>query len=144
VALDRWKKWLGTTEPERAGVLALLPAGSDPACLRQAAERLALPLLVLRSLEEAIDLLPKQRFAIIVCDRDLPGFDWHDTVAALIALAPGSCVLLTSSVNDEYLWREVIQSGGYDVITKPLRAQQVEHALDLAWWYWKARASATK
>ena len=43
----------------------------------------------------------------------------------LFADAPRSCVLLVSPSNDEYLWREVIQHGGYDVVTHPLREESV-------------------
>ena len=43
-----------------------------------------------------------------------------------------------SCVSDEYLWREVVMYGGYDVVAKPLVDSVVSQTLQRAWYYWKA------
>ena len=53
-------------------------------------------------------------------------------------VAPKSCVVLVSPVNDEYLWQEVIQYGGFDVITKPFQSDQIRRHIDHAWLFWKS------
>jgi DNA-binding NtrC family response regulator len=95
-------------------------------------------LVVARSVHEAIPLLIAQQFPIVLCDRDLPGSDWREVLAKIVESSPRSCFLLTSRVSDEYLWREVVAHGGYDVVVKPLEEDVVLQTLHRAWYYWKA------
>jgi DNA-binding response OmpR family regulator len=74
---------------------------------------------------------------IILCDRDLPGTEWRPAVQTLAASPSGACVILISSVLDEYLRSEVGLMNGYDVLAKPLREDDVVRAIKLAWAYWK-------
>ena len=43
--------------------------------------------------------------------------------------------MLISPVADDYLWNEVLSNGGYDVLAKPLRQQDVLRAVKFAWSY---------
>jgi DNA-binding NtrC family response regulator len=94
--------------------------------------------IVVRSVHEALSLLTTQQFSIVVCDRDLPGSDWRDVLAKIVESSPRSCFLLASRVSDEYLWREVVAHGGYDVVVKPLEEDVVVQTLHRAWYYWQA------
>jgi DNA-binding NtrC family response regulator len=87
--------------------------------------------------EQGLECLGDSHFGVILCDRDVPGGDWREHFSVLHAAAPGSCMILVSRVNDDYLWEEVIRSGGYDVLSKPLQETQVVRAVSLAWSYWK-------
>ena len=74
-------------------------------------------------------------------DTDLvAGLDWRDVLATLAASRPDCSVILTSPVNDEYLWEEVVRRGGYDVLAKPLQEDQTVRAVNLAWSYAKNRS----
>jgi len=81
---------------------------------------------------------------VILCDRDLQGGEWRDVVQSLASSPHRACVILTSRVVDDYLWDEVVQRGGYDVLSRPLREEDVVRAVRLAWSYWNTarRASA--
>ena len=85
-------------------------------------------------------MLKKMRAAVILCDRDLPGVDWRHALEKLAASRPDCPIVLTSSVNDEYLWDEVVHTGGYDVLSKPLQEDLTVRAVNLAWSYSKERA----
>ena len=67
------------------------------------------------------------------------GIDWRDALQLLASSRPDCSIILTSSVNDEYLWDEVIHKGGYDVLAKPLQEDQTVRAVNLAWSYSKER-----
>jgi len=95
-------------------------------------------LIVARSVHDALSLLTTQQFPIVLCDRDLPGSDWREVLAKIVESSPKSCFLLASRVSDEYLWREVVAHGGYDVVVKPLEEDAVTQTLHRAWYYWKA------
>jgi len=41
---------------------------------------------------------------------------------------------------DDYLWNEVVRRGGYDVLSKPLREEDLMRAIKLAWAYWNSAA----
>jgi FixJ family two-component response regulator len=60
-------------------------------------------------------------------------------VMRILASAPQRpSVILTSRVVDDYLWQEVIRYGGYDVLSKPLREEDVVRSVRLAWSYWNS------
>ena len=97
-------------------------------------------LVLTGSCEEALEALQKMRAAVILCARDLPGVDWRHALEKLSSSRPDCPIVLTSSVNDEYLWDEVIHKGGYDVLSKPLQEDLTVRAVNLAWSYSKERA----
>src|SRR5690349_10435777 len=89
-------------------------------------------LIMAGSCEQALEILKRDRAAVILYDRDLTGRDWRE---ALPLLAQAGPVILTSRVNDQYLWEEVIRQGGYDVLAKPLQPDQTIRLVNLAWSY---------
>jgi DNA-binding NtrC family response regulator len=122
-------------------ILGLLAAERDRLELQEIASREQWSLNLCATAEEAIRLLQLNEPALIVCDREIAGSEWQNTIQTLASSAPDSCVLLASPVNDEYLWREVIGCGGYDVITMPFVEEATVHTIQLAWSYWKATKS---
>lgn len=95
------------------------------------------------SCEQAAGLATQLSAPLILLDRDWPGTDWKATVELLAALPHHACVILVSGVADGYLWQEVVRREGYDVLAKPLRAENVLRALRLALSYWAVRAHQT-
>lgn len=80
---------------------------------------------------------------VIFCDRDLPETEWREAVLTLAALPHRPIVILLSEVADEYLWSEVFRIGGFDVLVKPLRAEDVRRAIKLALSCWRSEAAIT-
>ena len=91
--------------------------------------------------EKAQALSLELRASAILCDRDVPGQEWRGVVEALSQSLHRPCVLLVSRVVDDYLWNEVARSGGYDVLSKPLREEELTRSIKLAWVYWNSPAS---
>ena len=79
---------------------------------------------------------------IILLDRDLADGDWRNSLSACASASAGACTLLISRVADDYLWNEVVCNGGYDVLRKPLREQDVLRAVKFAWSYWNSARPA--
>ena len=75
---------------------------------------------------------------VILLDRDLADGDWRNSLSACAASSAGACTMLISRVADDYLWNEVVCNGGYDVLPKPLREQDVLRAVKFAWNYWNS------
>jgi len=98
-------------------------------------------LLFAETCEAARTALDKLKAPVILCDRDLPGKGWRGAVEDLASSPHRACIILVSGVVDTYLWNEVVSKGGFDVLSKPLREEDVVRAVRLAWSYW---SSATR
>ena len=82
---------------------------------------------------------------VVLYDRDWPNAEWRTTVHTFASCPQRPCVILMSRVADDYLWQELIRCGGHDLVAKPLRAEDVNRALKLAWSYWNSsRAAASR
>jgi DNA-binding NtrC family response regulator len=91
------------------------------------------------SCEQASAFAERLSAPVILFDRDWPGTDWKAAVTNLAALPHHACVILVSGVADANLWQEVVRRDGYDVLAKPLRAENVLRAVKLALSYWSIR-----
>jgi DNA-binding response OmpR family regulator len=119
-------------------VLAVTRSEADLKDLRSIADRSGWELTGTPDCEVALSILTRLPVPVVLCDRDLPGRDWRESVKCLLSPVAPPCVILTSSVNDSYLWQEVVQTGGYDVLVKPFHEEQVVSTVRRAWIFWKA------
>ena len=69
------------------------------------------------------------RYEIILCERCR---DWKDRIRQIAAAAPHGCVILVSAESDDHLWQDVIDCGGYDVLTKPFQPDRVMQLVQFA------------
>jgi FixJ family two-component response regulator len=113
----------------------------DRATLSEAAEHARWDLQVANSCEEAWHLADQRRAAVILYDRDIQETEWREAVGILSALAHRPMVILISRVADEYLWNELFRIGGFDILRKPLRVDEVERVLTLALSYWRSECA---
>jgi DNA-binding response OmpR family regulator len=101
-------------------------------------------LIPAETLEDGLAAIRSTPTPIVILDRDLVGPDWRPTVRLLASEPNAPCIILASHVVDDYLLEEVIQHGGYDVIAKPFREQEVTHAIEFAWSATKSRLSSRR
>jgi CheY-like chemotaxis protein len=130
--------------PDVPRVLAITVSAWDQTFYRTLRAHIEWDIVIAQSVPEALSLVVTQQFPIVLFDRDLPGSDWRDVLARIVDGSPRTCFLLTSSVSDEFLWREVVMHGGYDVVTKPLEDSVVTQILQRAWYYRKAEPPPVK
>lgn len=130
-------------ESSRAALclVALTSAEIEQNVLREAAERQHWEVGFAGSCEEAWRQADRLRAPVILCDRDVPGVAWREAVGILAALPHRPTVVLISQVADEYLWHELFRTGGFDVLRKPLQADEVSRVLKLALSYWQSEAA---
>jgi DNA-binding NarL/FixJ family response regulator len=77
---------------------------------------------------------------IVLMDRDVAGSGWRKAMFSLTSSSSEACIVLVSRVVDDYLWNEVVYHGGYEVVGKPIREDEVAKAVRLAWCYWRSAA----
>jgi len=138
--------WLLSTPEHRSSlgpltVIGLITGDADRRALAGICSRNRWNLLFAGTRREARSALDRLKAPVILCDRDLPGDGWRATVEDLASSPHHACIILVSGVVDAYLWNEVVLTGGFDVLSKPLREDDVVRAVRLAWSYWN---SATK
>jgi DNA-binding response OmpR family regulator len=86
-----------------------------------------------RTLGSALTLLREQPVPVVITERDLPLGDWKDLLAAIQHLAHRPLLVVASRRADEYLWTEVLNLGGHDVLAKPFQAKELRWVLESAW-----------
>ena len=126
------------SQPHRITIVALGVGDQDHEFLARVSERHQWNLHFADTCGEAWIALNQLKAPIILCDRDLPGMEWREVVRMMASSSHGACAVLVSRVVDNYLWREVIRRGGYDVLSKPLTEDDVVRSVRLAWSYWNS------
>src|ERR1035438_9730627 len=111
--------------------------------LKEAADRKNWGIQFTNSCEEAWRIANQFTAPVILCDSDLPDTEWRESVRTLAALPHRPIVILLSKVADEYLWNEVFRTGGFDILAKPLRTQDIRRAVKLALSCWRSEATMT-
>lgn len=122
--------------PSRFTVVALVVDHQDRGVLANAFEQEPLDVHFANSCEEAFSVANQLVAPVVLLDRDWPGTEWKTAVQKLASSPNPACVILVSNAADVYLWQELIRRGGFDVLSKPLRADKVERVVRLAISYW--------
>lgn len=91
------------------------------------------------SCRQALPLIRQDLDPVVVSERDLPDGSWKDILELAWVRKEPPVVIVTSRLADDYLWAEVLNLGGYDVLTKPFDRDEVRRTISLAWRYWKNR-----
>jgi DNA-binding response OmpR family regulator len=74
---------------------------------------------------------------VVIAESQLPDASWKDALAGLSRMAEPPRLIVSSRLADEFLWAEVLNLGGYDVLTKPFDPAEVFRVISLAWLDWK-------
>ena len=69
---------------------------------------------------------------VVLVDRHFQGSDWRFTVSSLLNTTASCCLILLSDVSDPYLWNELVQQGGFDVLARPFERSEVLRTLAFA------------
>jgi DNA-binding NtrC family response regulator len=110
----------------------------DRPCLEGILDATRWRVVAVNDVTEAAAEMKRGDFPVVLCDRDLASGNWPQSLRTLLAACKKVCVILISNVTDEYLWTEVVHNGGFDVLTRPFRKEQVTAMVEFAFNYWKA------
>jgi DNA-binding response OmpR family regulator len=70
---------------------------------------------------------------VVICDQILADGDWRDLLMDLQTESEVPPPLIVSSrLADDRLWAEVLNLGGYDLLTKPFLASEVSRVVKMA------------
>jgi DNA-binding NtrC family response regulator len=120
------------TQP-RTRILSVSPASEDHAELRRIVDDAQWQIVAARTCREALAQLSRTRAFVVFCEYSLSDGTWKDIFDYIVSTAEPAPVIVTSRLADEYLWAEVLNLGGYDVLAKPFNEREVRHVLASAW-----------
>jgi CheY-like chemotaxis protein len=130
-----WFKKRSETGPapeRRLRILVLAISLVDRILLEQLGKQHDWELRFTNSPPSGFSLASQSHFDLILCDRNQFGYPWREVISRLAGISPRSCILLVSPVNHDYLWQDVLQHGGYDVLARPMRESSVLSAVAAA------------
>ncbi len=122
-------------------MLAIMESAQDQAAVADFARSNGWDLTVVDTIPEASRISAKPNTALIILDRDLTENDWRSVVHSLAQRSPAPCIILASSVLDEYLFEEIVKQGGFDIVAKPIRPDELRRIGGLALSFWKSRSA---
>jgi DNA-binding response OmpR family regulator len=80
----------------------------------------------------ALDCLERQPVQVVISEKDGPQWHWKRVLNDLRRLAHPPQLIVTSRTADDYLWAEVLNIGGYDVLPQPFNRDEVERVVAAA------------
>jgi DNA-binding response OmpR family regulator len=86
-----------------------------------------------RTIESALVLLKHNPVPVIITERDLPLGNWKDLLTAIQQSPDAPLLIVTDRLADEYLWAEVLNLGGHDVLGQPFQVTELLWVLGTAW-----------
>jgi DNA-binding NtrC family response regulator len=130
-------KWQRTSSPA-VHIVCLVAEDADRSLVLQLCRRNQWGSSFPESRANAERALHEIKPQIMLFDRDIAGRDWRDFVAGFAAASSGVCIMLLSKVIDDNLWNDLVVNGGYEVLRKPLREDEVTRVVRMAWSYWSS------
>jgi DNA-binding NtrC family response regulator len=118
-------------------VLAVSPYDEDHSCLRTIFSHSNWRIYHANDCRDALSFLGRNRVAVLVCEEDLPDGSWRDLLESISGGASTALLIVTSRHAGDSLWAEVLNLGGYDVLSKPFDRAEVTRIISLAWLHWK-------
>ena len=82
-------------------------------------------------------ILCEERTPVVICQSHLPDGNWQDVLGQTAILPDAPRLIVTSTQADEHLWAEVLNMGGYDVLTTPFDRNELLWAVLAAWQSWE-------
>jgi DNA-binding response OmpR family regulator len=86
-----------------------------------------------RTIESALVLLNHNPVPVVITERDVPPGNWKDLLTAIHLLPDAPLLIVTDRLADEYLWAEVLNLGGHDVLGQPFLPAELLWVLGTAW-----------
>jgi len=116
--------------------LAISPFEEDLSFFRHMFDDAGWKLLSARTRREAVAELSHGAIAVVVCEHHLIDGNWKDVLSHLASILNPPRLIVVSHRSDDELRTEVLNMGGFDLLSAPLQEVEVVHAVGLAVFDW--------
>ncbi len=77
----------------------------------------------------ALECLQRNPVQVVIAESEGRNWNWRKVLDDLRRLAVPPQLVVTSRTADDYLWAEVLNVGGFDVLPQPLASDEVERVV---------------
>lgn len=130
-----WER-TGMENAEAVSILAVSAADDEIVFLEHFAANSRWKFDRVRTCAEAASYLKERDVAVVICSSELPDGTWKTLLAGAGDHPTRPRIIVITGAADDRLWAEVLEFGGYDVLSKPLDRQEAVHVVSLAWRQW--------
>jgi DNA-binding NtrC family response regulator len=123
-------------------VLAISDSAEDHNWLNEVFRHSNWKIMTARSCREAFEVLQSSRVPVVLCDCTLPDGGWKSLLNRFSQWPEEPLLVVMSRQADDRLWAEVLNLGGYDVLSKPFDRSEVIRVISAAWLQWRQRGKA--
>ena len=113
----------------RPRILSVSGSQSDHTALRRIVDNTQWQVATADTCCEARQKLPYISPLAIFSESFLPDGTWKDVLELIFTLDEPPVLVVTSRLADDFLWSEVLNLGGYDILLKPLIKEEVRFVL---------------
>ncbi len=126
--------------------LFVSPSESDHHTLKNIFSRSRWNLHAAFAFEEAFTILRQESVQVVIFDCHVAGGGWRVMLENLASLPAPPKLIAASREMTKDLWADVLQMGGYDLLSIPWDPQEVLRVTSLAWrcWDFKHRDTPAK
>jgi CheY-like chemotaxis protein len=121
----------------RLSGLAISPSVEDLLFLERKFKEAHWKLSIAGTYREALAELGEQPLPVVLSDCQLPDGSWKDVLSRLARMRDRPRLIVFSRDADEGLWSEVLNLGGFDLLTTPFREEELVFAVGSAWMDWE-------
>ncbi len=93
--------------------------------------------LQVHSLAEVAEVFRDHEAPVVISAAELPDGTWKGVLDAAASRGRDTRVIVLIGEANDHLWSEILDSGGYDVLAKPLDAREAVRVVSLAWRQWR-------
>jgi DNA-binding response OmpR family regulator len=122
----------GTKLQSSVTALAVGEFAEDRLLLHDIFRDLGWRLLEASDRRRAMQCLERNPVHVVLAESDLPNWNWRKVLNDIRRLAAPPQLIVTSRTADDYLWAEVLNVGGYDVLPQPFERDEVERVIAAA------------
>src|SRR6266852_3222460 len=124
--------------------LAISPFAEDLLFFQNMFNYAGWKLLKARTRRQAGTELSREPIAVVICERHLIDGNWKDVLSRLAPILNPPRLIVVARRSDNVLWMEVLNMGGFDLLSAPLREVEVAHAVGSAVLDWMEAEAQTK
>jgi DNA-binding response OmpR family regulator len=113
--------------------LAIGAFEQDRPLLQEIFRNLDWTLFEARDRRHAMQYLERHPVSVVLAESELPNWNWKRILNDLRRLDQPPQLIVASRTADDYLWSEVLNIGGFDVLPQPFARDEVERVVASAY-----------
>jgi DNA-binding response OmpR family regulator len=120
------------TQPKSENIVSALLVGDyhqDRPLVHEVFRKLEWKLFEARDRRRALRCLDKNPVHVVLAESNLPYWNWRRVLRDLRRRKHPPQLIVTSRTADDYLWSEVLNIGGFDVLAQPLEPEELERVI---------------